>query len=250
MEKRGQAKTAAAPCAACKAAGIPCAVESQATSLRTRRGQRLTFGRDSADTVFIVRSGVLMLEVGLSSGGRQIADLFFAGDLLRPAFIPPSTEFAVVAANTGEVWRLRSAALDTLAASDPAVGRYLDGAVARRLARQAIHAVTLGQFDAEQKVATLLTELAVRLGVPTAAGAVAFELPLDRKEIANYLGLNPDTLSRIMSRFKTAGLISQPERSRALVRDLPALAARSPAARSLLELGRERRQGVELAAAP
>lgn len=66
-------------------------------------------------------------------------------------------------------------------------------------------------------------------------------MPLDRREIAGYLGLNPDTLSRIMSRFKAAGLIGQPERSRALVRDLSALAARSPAARSLSEIS-ERRQ--------
>ena len=67
-------------------------------------------------------------------------------------------------------------------------------------------------------------------------------MPFDRKDIAFYLGLNPDTLSRIMSRFKTAGLIVQPERSRAVVRDLSALAARSPAARSLIETSGERRQ--------
>jgi CRP/FNR family transcriptional regulator len=249
MQSREQAKSAGAPCAACKAAGVPCAVESQATSLRTRRGQRFLFGREGGDTSFIVRSGVLMLEVGLSGGAKQIADLFFPGDLLRASFVPPATEAALVAANAGEIWRLRDPALDTLAASDPAVGHYLDRAVARRIARQAIHAVTLGQFDAEQKVATLLTELALRLGVPTAAGALAFGMPFDRKEIALYLGLNPDTLSRIMSRFKRAGLISQPERSRALVRDVSALAARSPAARSLMEIGRERRQDTALGAA-
>jgi CRP/FNR family transcriptional regulator len=249
MQKREHAKTASLPCAACKAAGVPCAVESQATSLRTRRGQRFTFGRDGADAAFIVRSGVLMLEVGLPGGPRQIADLFFPGDLLRPCFLPPATESALIAANSGELWRLRDAALDKLAASDPAVGDYLDRAVARRIARQAIHALTLGQFDAEQKVATLLTELALRLGGPTAAGALAFGMPFDRKEIALYLGLNPDTLSRIMSRFKRAGLISQPERSRALVRDLSALAARSPAARSLTEIGRDRRQDEALGAA-
>lgn len=187
-----------------------------------------------------------MLEVGLPGGARLIADLFFPGDLVRSAFIPPSTEAALIAANTGEIWRLRSTALDTLAAADPAVGRYVDGALARRIARQTIHAVTLGRFDSEQKVATLLLELALRLGQRNATGAIAFEMPFDRKDIAFYLGLNPDTLSRIMSRFKTAGLIVQPERSRAVVRDLSALAARSPAARSLIETSGERRQDAVL----
>ena len=187
-----------------------------------------------------------MLEVCLPGGARLIADLFFPGDLVRSAFIPPSTEAALIAANTGEIWRLRSTALDTLAAADPAVGRYVDGALARRIARQTIHAVTLGRFDSEQKVATLLLELALRLGQRNATGAIAFEMPFDRKDIAFYLGLNPDTLSRIMSRFKTAGLIVQPERSRAVVRDLSALAARSPAARSLIETRGERRQDAVL----
>jgi CRP/FNR family transcriptional regulator len=224
-------------------------VESQAKSLRTRRGQRFTFGSDGGDAVFIVHSGVLMLEVELSSGSRRIAELFFPGDLLRACFVPPSTAATLVSASAGEVWRLRDATLDTLAASDPAVRRYVDGAVARCIARQAIHAVMLGQCDSEQKAATLLTELALRLGVRTATGAIAFEMPFDRKEVAGYLGLNPDTLSRIMSRFKRAGLFSQPERSRALVRDLSALAARSPAARSLMEIGKERRQDAALGAA-
>ena len=65
---------------------------------------------------------------------------------------------------------------------------------------------------------------------------MAFDLPFNRKDIADYLGLNPDTLSRIMSRLKAAGLIAHSERNRAVVRDFPALAARSPAARSLIEI--------------
>ena len=120
----------------------------------------------------------------------------------------------------------------------PAIMRYLEQAVASQMARQAIHAATLGQFDCEQRVATLLVELALRTGVSSASGGVAFELPFNRTDIADYLGLNPDTLSRIMSRLKAAGLIGHTERNRAVVRDFPALAARSPAAQSLLEISR------------
>jgi CRP-like cAMP-binding protein len=130
---------------------------------------------------------------------------------------------------------MRLASLDKLAASDPAVTRYLDQALANQMARQALHVATLGQFSCEQRVVTLLVELALRTGVSLPSG-VAFELPFNRKDIADYLGLNPDTLSRIMSRLKTAGLIGHSERNRAVVRDFPALAARSPAARPLLEI--------------
>ena len=113
--------------------------------------------------------------------------------------------------------------------------RYLDQAVWSQLARQAIHAATLGQFDCEQRVAILFVELALRTGVSTASGGVAFDLPFNRKDIADYLGLNPDTLSR-MSRLKAAGLIGQSSGTAPWCATSPRLRARSPAARSLIEI--------------
>jgi CRP/FNR family transcriptional regulator len=64
---------------------------------------------------------------------------------------------------------------------------------------------------------------------------VAFDLPFSRRDIAAYLGLNPDTLSRIMSRFRGV-LFSHTDRNRIVVRDFAALAARTPAAKSLLAM--------------
>ena len=86
--------------------------------------------------------------------------LLFSGDVFRSNFIPPHAEATLASAGAGEVWRMRLAALDKLAASDPAVARYLDQALASQLARQALHVATLGQFSCEQRVVTLLVELA------------------------------------------------------------------------------------------
>jgi CRP/FNR family transcriptional regulator len=250
LKTASQAKpTSGTACAACTAIGVPCALESEATAIRTRQGQVLTLGSDGGETAFIVRSGLLVFQLGLPGGTRQITGIFFPGDLLRSRFAPPHAEAAFVALSPGEVWRLRASALDGLAASEPAVRRYVDGAVASRVARQAIHAMTLGQFNCEQRVATLLLELALRTGASAPGGGVMFDLPFNRKDIADYLGLNPDTLSRIMSRFRTEGLIAQPERGRALVRDLAALAAHSPAAGPLTAMSGERRQDAPSGAA-
>jgi CRP/FNR family transcriptional regulator len=188
---------------------------------------------------FIVRVGLCLFQVTLPGSGRQIIGMFFPGDIVRPGYAPPHAQAAFVATRAGEVWRIRAAALDDLAAIEPAVRCYLDAAIGNRLARQALHAVTLGQFDCEQKVATLLIDLALRSG-SRSAGGLSFPLPLSREDIADYLGLNPDTLSRVMSRFKAAGLISQTERGRVVLRDFAALAARTPAAKSLLEMRGDR----------
>jgi len=214
---------------------VPAALGSHATVLRTRRGQALALAQQGDETAFIVRSGVLMLHITLPDSARQVAALNFPGDLIRTGFAPPCAKATLVAAAAGEVWRLRFGAVETLAASDLGVMRYLDEAVARRIAHQTIHAATLGRLDSEQKVATLLVELALRTGRCLPQGVV-FDLPASRKDIADYLGLNPDTLSRIMSRFRSASLFSHAERNRILVRDFAALAARSPAASSLMAL--------------
>lgn len=185
---------------------------------------------------YIVRSGVLMLEINLSGAERQIAALLFPGDMLRASFAPPGAAASLIAASASEVWRLRSSVLDSLAAAEPAVRTYLDRITAERMARQALHATLLGQFDCEQKLATHLVELALRMGIWRPSGGVAFDLPLSRKDIAHYLGLNPDTLSRVMSRFKANQLIKQSDRTRTLVPDFAMLAARTPAAQSLIEM--------------
>ncbi len=226
-------------CSAAKAPAldsVPAAIGSHVTVLRTRRGQALALSFDGGETALIVRSGVLTLQVTLPGSSRQIAAVFFAGDLLLSSFAPPEAHSVLVAASAGEVWRIRLAALHALAVSDSVILRYLEDATASRVARQAIHTATLGQFDCEQRVATLLLELALRTGVNSSNGGVAFEIPFSRADIADYLGLNPDTLSRIMSRLKAAGVIGHADRNRAVIRDLAALAARSPAARFLIEV--------------
>lgn len=218
---------------------VPGALGAQATVLRSRRGHALTLTGDGSEMAFIVRTGVLVLHITLPDSPRQVAALLFPGDLIRSSFAPPYAEPTLVAAVAGEVLRMRFNVVEALAADDPSVMRYLNDAVASRIRRQALHAATLGQFDCEQRVATLLVELALRTGANSPQG-LAFDLPLSRKDIAGYLGLNPDTLSRIMSRFRAAPFFSHTDRNRILVRDFAALAARTPAARSLMAMSGSR----------
>ena len=99
----------------------------------------------------------------------------------------------------------------------------------------------LGQFSSEQRVATVLTELAMLTGTPLPAGGIVIDMPFRRNDLADYLGLNPDTLSRIVARLRRDGVLGHSARSRALVRDFRALARLTPAARSLAEIHQHRR---------
>lgn len=223
----------AAPSEIAVPGGLPPALGDQGAVVRTRRGQSLPLALDGDETVFVVRSGALMLRVTLPGDLRQVVTLLYPGDVFRSAFAPPQASAHLSAVGAGEVLRFRLSTFSAIADGDPAVARYFDDAVAKQTARQAVHMAAVGRFDCLQRLATFLTELALRTGTQSPCGGLVFDMPLNRTDMADYLGLNADTLSRTISRLRATGLLSHPERQRALIRDYRALAALTPAARSL-----------------
>jgi len=204
--------------------------------VRTRRGQSVSLSVDGAETVYVVRTGTLMLRVAFPEDLRQVISLLYPGDVFRSAFAPPAASARLSAVSPGEALRFRWAAFGDLAAKTPDIDRFYKEAVAKQTARAAIHMAAVGRFDCRQRVATFLLELALRTGVRSPSGGLDFQIPLNRTEVADYLGLNADTLSRTMSRLRASGVVSHPERNRGLVRDISELAALTPAAPSLMAL--------------
>ncbi len=214
-------------------------IGARACTVRTHRGQDVPLRFDGSEIVLIVRSGFLTLQVAPPGAPRQVVALLFPGDVLRSSFAPPQAEPRLTSAGAAELWRMRWSAFEALAAENAEVERFFQAALAKQMARQAIHIAALGQFNGEQRVATLLIELALRTGISCPAGGIVFDLPFCRNDIAAYLGLNADTLSRIVSRLRGSGAFSQLKRNRAVLREFRALAALSPAAPSLAEIARE-----------
>ena len=215
---------------------IPDILAANSATVRTRRGQSLSLCVEGAETVYVVRSGVLIVRVAFPEGMRQVVMLLYPGDAFRSAFAPPAASARLSAVNPGEALRFRWTVFSDLAAANPEIERFYNESVAAQNARAAIHMAVVGRFDCQQRLATFLLELALRTGVQAPCGGINFEIPLSRTEIADYLGLNADTLSRTMSRLRSSGLLSHPERSWGLVRDLSALADLTPAAPALMAL--------------
>jgi CRP/FNR family transcriptional regulator, anaerobic regulatory protein len=199
---------------------------THAGKVRTRRGQSLTL--DGNEAAFIVRAGALLLQVAVAATPRQVAAFLLPGDVLRGSAVPPHADAGLISANAADLWRFRWSALEDFAAADRSLARFLQDAAAARLARHALHTAVLGQFSSEQRVATVLTELAMLTGTPSAAGGILVDMPFRRNDLADYLGLNPDTLSRIVARLRRDGILGHSARSRALVRDFRALASLTP----------------------
>ena len=187
----------------------------------------------------MIESGCLTLDAMLPENRRQVALILYAGDIIAKSAVPPVAHVGLTAMLPSTVARLRiggdgSPTNDVNALSlQQALG--VNAATARLAARSALHSIAIGRLTGEERIATLFLEMALCLGMPT-PGGWSFEIPLSRGDMADYMALNPDTLSRHVSHLRAAGVISMPSRSRAIIRDLAKLDALTPLAQPLRQL--------------
>ena len=151
----------------------------------------------------------------------------------------PSCRASLTALGVAEVWRLPPHGFDTLLAASAETNTHAQWQLANQHARATLHGSMVGGLCGDERFASLLIELGLRLGTTAAAG-VTIESPLSRTDIADYLALNPDTLSRISSRFKARGLLLPARSGRLVLPDWKGLCAASPVADTLLALHRAR----------
>jgi CRP-like cAMP-binding protein len=211
-------------------------IAPHAVTIRTRRRQRILPALEGDEFVYIIGSGVHTMDATLPGARHQILEILYPGDIVRSSRMLLLSATGITAgAAAGEIWRLRWPQLEALAHSDTEVARHLHNRKTEQAARLAMHTAIIGGLPGDARVASLFLEFVERIGAPV-PGGIAFELPLSRADVADYLALNADTVSRIVSRLRAKGLISQSGRSRFVCRDKRALAGESPIARALMAM--------------
>lgn len=210
------------------------ALREHATPVRARRRQRLAF-EPAPEVVYVVRAGLLAIEAAAPGKHRQLLELFYPGDIVRRSLVPDLPGVVLSALNVAEVWRLPARGFEALLAASPEQAAQAQRRLAEQHARATLHASIIGALSGEERFASLLLELGLRLGAPGPAG-ITFDAPLSRTDIADYLALNPDTLSRITSRFKTRGLLQHARSGHTVLPAWDALCASTPVAAPLQAL--------------
>ncbi len=164
------------------------------------RDQEIYGEGEPAGEVYRVVSGAVRSLRVLCDGRRQICDFYLPGDLFgveagvdRRATAEALTDSMIVVAR-------RSALVDEL--DGGASARRLWALAVADLQRSQDHVLTLGRRAAGERVASFLVDLAARLGA-----ADGLELPMSRQDIADYLGLTIETVSRTFTQLQGAGLI-------------------------------------------
>ncbi|MGD9783637.1 MAG: Crp/Fnr family transcriptional regulator [Hyphomicrobiaceae bacterium] len=208
---------------------VPLELLDGGTTITLRPRQRLSIS-GSEDILYIVTDGVLLLDCMPGSDSRQIVDLFYRGDMIRPDFAPGLPGLGLLAAGRAEVCRLGRRKLDALLAANAELATWCLRRTADQVRRRLAHIAAIGVLKGEERLATVLVELALRMGEPGYENARTFDMALSRTDLADYLSLNADTLSRIMSRLRQSGVLGTAGRGRAYTPSFPALCALSPIA--------------------
>jgi CRP-like cAMP-binding protein len=202
--------------------------EQNGTLLRLARHQQLPL-LPTAGTC-LVRRGILALQT--ATPRRQIVGFWHPGDVLDTANLPALPGLAVCATAPAELWRLRPQALESILSERPDLMRLLLRLSAIALKQLLVSNAMLGKLSGEERVASFLLTMAMRHG-RFGRTRVDIDMPLSRTDMADHLGLNPDTLSRIMTGLRAAGIVESDGRHRLIVRDWQALRDRSPLADAL-----------------
>ena len=160
----------------------------------------MVFREGSASTPqYRVVDGCVATAQTLSDGRRQIIDLIGPGRLIGLGFGDRNR----CSAETLGFTRLEAVS-ETMAQGER------DQAFAEMLARSQALVMLLGRKTAPERVASALLDLAGQFGRPARdkrRGAITFHLYPTRGDLADWLGLTLETVSRCLSRLKKAGLI-------------------------------------------
>ncbi len=175
------------------------------------------FGENEpADYVYKVISGSVRTYKILSDGRRQIGGFYLPGDIFGLQFAEEHT-FSAEAVSDTKVLVVKRTALTALAGRDAAIGRELFALTGREL-RRVQDRILLLVKSAQERVAGFLLEMAER-----ASAGNTVELPMSRQDIADYLGLTIETVSRTLTCLESAATIEVPTSRRIVLRNRSAL---------------------------
>jgi CRP/FNR family transcriptional regulator len=161
--------------------------------------QTLFLQNDPADAVYNVTDGVVRLYKLLPDGRRQIVGFALPGDFLGLA-MSERYGFCADAVDRASVCRFPRDSFSRFVDQKPHLLRRLHAFATHELSLAHDQMLLLGRRTAEEKIAAFLIGLRQRWA-RLSARSVTIPLPMSRQDIADFLGLTIETVSRTLSRL-------------------------------------------------
>lgn len=176
------------------------------TMQRLHAEQSVFHEGDPAKRVFMVTHGALKLYTLLADGRRQVTGFMFPGDFLGVS-VDEEYAFSVEALEPTELWWFSREAFDRFVSNHPRVEHELYRLAAHELAAAQQQMVLLGRKSAAERLASFFLSLLERAERTSGVNETGFDLPMSRLDIADYLGLTKETVSRMLADLRNRRLI-------------------------------------------
>ena len=175
-----------------------------------KKGDRLCSQGEESDTLFIINEGQVKISKLTVEGKEQIVHIFTNGDFFGELSLFNSDEiinFDAYAVSDVKMCTLTKQDMNKIIMSNPEISLKLLQVISKRLSQTENLAQNLATNDAEIRIAFMILEFGEKYGVTTDQG-VQIKLPINREEMASYSGVTRETISRKLSIFEEAGIIT------------------------------------------
>lgn len=189
----------------------------QGTRIHFRRNEEVFGEGENAEYVYRVVSGAVRTIRFSSDGRRQILNFYLPGDVFGLEGGKQHTLSAEAVADC-DLSLVRRSLIDTAAKQDAGAAQAVIGMMQRQLQNAQEHALVLGRRGAGERVAAFLLQLADRV-----TAQCEIDLPMSRADIADYLALTIETVSRAFTQMERDHTIALPSSRHVVVRDRCAL---------------------------
>lgn len=172
------------------------------------RGDRLFRPGDPMSCVYVARDGAFKTVSVSEDGEEQILGFHLAGELIGlDALGDGLHRCEAIALTTANVCEVPFADLTSVAAQLPSLQNQLLRVIGQSLNRDTDHREILVRRQANERIALFLHGLSERYRL-IGLSALSFKLPMSREDIARFLGLALETVSRGFTRLQEEGVIS------------------------------------------
>ncbi len=192
------------------------------------RGETVMWAGAAATQCGNVLRGALKLTASTADGREQTVSTLYPADFVGRPYVD-DTVFTVTAVVDSELCLFARGPFEQLLEDHAKMERQLLRQAFTALDDSRAQMLTLTRRSAGEKVAGFLLDMTARVTVTRATpdGPATFDLPLNRGQIADLLGLTIETVSRQLTKLKLAGIIALPGVRAITIRDEPALRARA-----------------------
>ncbi|WP_203649905.1 Crp/Fnr family transcriptional regulator [Secundilactobacillus yichangensis] len=184
-----------------------------------KKGEFVFMAGDHADSLIIMAHGQVKVTQSSASGREQLIRLLQTGDFDGESVLFEDTErqTSAEALTDTQICLITREDFQKLIKQSPTVAINMLNALGKRVSELEAQAAATLTTSVGERLANYLVETSSELDTDD------FDLPLQKKDLALYLGTSPETISRKLKQFSTSGLISQRGRNHIKLNDIDGL---------------------------